>query len=276
MKNILYITLLLFLTAPVLADKLSIGGKELNIPSPQGYSRVTQQMDAVYRMSLHSADPLSDQLGYYIPETDIPIAMSGKTLSLNRYYILKVNKKLKDIVVSDQDFAELKSLTKSQNNEILRSVKSQVSALLKKTSKEISKELDVDFAIQMTKMVPLEPHYETDNAYAYSAYINYGASVNGSKENVIISTTVTYVNVSGKILFLYCYGSQKDLEWTRNTSKAWTANIIDSNPPSPSRLSSNSGIRWDKVLAKVIVGAIVGSLIALIYGVFARFKKKKA
>jgi len=187
------------------------------------------------------ADPVNDQLAYYIAESDIPVAMSGEIPSLERYYILKVNKKLKDMVVGFKDFAELKSITKRQNKEILKSVESQIPGLMEKTSKGISKEFDVNFALQLSQMIPLDPHYETDNAFAYSMYINYGASVEGSKEDFIVSATATSANVAGKILFLYCYGPQKDLEWTRNASKAWAGMVMDSNSQPPSR---SSGSRW--------------------------------
>ena len=123
-------------------------------------------------------------------------------------------------------------------------------------------------------MVPLDPHYETDNAFAYSMYINYGVTVEGSKEDFIVSATATFVNVAGKILFLYCYGPQKDLEWTRSASKDWAGMVMASNDQPPSHSPDSRGIDWSKVSEKGIVGAIVGGLIALVFGFFYRFKKK--
>jgi hypothetical protein len=275
MNNILSIILLLFLTGTVCADTFYVGGKELEIPPPQGFSRVTQQMDAVYRLSLQMADPVNDQLAYYIAESDIPVAMSGEIPPLERYYILKVNQKLKDRVVGSKDFAELKSITKRQNKEILKSVESQIPGLLEKTSKGISKEFDVNFALRLSQVVPLDSHYETDNTFSYSMYINYGASTERSKEAFIISATATFVNIAGKILFLYCYGPQKDLEWTRDASKAWTSMVMASNSQPPSRSSGSLSMDWNKVFEKGIIGAIAGGLIALIFGVFSRLKKKK-
>lgn len=274
MKNILSTTLLLFLTGTIFADSFFIGGKELNIPSPQGYSRVTQQMDTIYRMSLLSEDPMNDKLAYYIAESDIPITMSGKIPSLHRIYILKVNKKLKDTMVNSKYFTEIKTIVKNQNKEIYKSVESQISSSLKKSSKGISKDFDIDFAMQVSQMIPLEPHFETDNAFAYSMYINFWTSVDGAKEKIIISATSTIVNVEGKILFLYCYGHKNDLEWTRNASNDWASKIIDSNiltPSSSGNINSYSG----NMLSKGIAGAIAGGLIALIFGVYSRFKKKK-
>ncbi|MDH5427675.1 MAG: hypothetical protein OEZ57_15670 [Nitrospirota bacterium] len=277
MKNILSIIVLLIFTESVYADTFYVGGKQLNIPSPNGFSPVTEQMDAVYRLSLQmAADPMSDQLAYYIPESEIPVAMAGEIpLHLQRFFYLKVDKKLKDTVLGSKEFAEFKSVIKRQNTEILKLVESKISNVLKETSNRVSKELDVNLALQLSQMVPLDPHYETDNAIAYSMYLNGGVEVEGEKEDIIVSGTVTIVNVAGKILLLVCGGPQEDLEWTRNASKAWADSVMASNSEPPARSPGGRGMDWNRVIEKGIVGAITVGLMALIFGVFSRFKKKK-
>jgi len=274
MKKLLASILLLFIVGSVYAETFSVGGKELLIPSPQGFSRVTQQMDAVYRMSLQMVDPNNDQLAYYISDSDIPSAMKGELPLLQRTFLIKVNKQLKNIIVSSQDFREIKSGTKHQNKEIVESIKSQISDLMKGTSEGISKEFDLDFALQVSQMIPLDPHYEVDNALAYSMYINYGISSEGTKEELIISATATYVNVSGIVLFLYCYGPQDELEWTRSASKSWAEKVMDRNTKPPTH-SSSGEIDWNNAFEKGIVGVITGGLIALIFGVLSFFRKRK-
>lgn len=276
MKTILGSILLLFLLGIVRAATFSVGGVDIEVPSPEGFSRVTEEMDAVYRMSLNLADPMNDQLAYYIAESDAPVAMSGEMPSLKRYYILKVNRELKNRAIGSKGFAELKSVTKRQNREIFKSVETQMSGLMEKTSKGISNEFDVDFALKLSQMVPLDPHYEADNALAYSMYCNLGVAVEGSKRDVIVSVTATFVNVAGKVLFLYCYGSQEDLEWTRSASKAWAEIVMASNSQPPSHSSDNRGFDWNRVLERGLIGAIVGGLMGLFAALFSRSKKKKS
>jgi hypothetical protein len=209
-KSIISSILILFFAELVNAGTFSVGGKDLEIPSPNGFSIVTQEMGAVYRLALQMVDPMNDQLAYYIDKSDVPVAVSGEMPSLERYFILKVNKKLKNMVIGSKDFSELMSVTKRQNREILRSVEKQMPGLMEKTSKGISKEFDLDFALRLSQMVPLDPHYETDNAFAYSMYINFGTTVEGLKEDFIVSATATFVNVAGKILFLTAMGRKKN------------------------------------------------------------------
>ncbi len=229
MKYFAKIILLLFFTSSVFADTFYIGGNKLNIPSPHGYSRVTKEMDAIYRLSLRMSDPFNDQLAFYIPESEVIAATSVETLDLERYYVLKVNKELKNRVVSSKEFSELKTIIKRQNANTAKKVLSQMPEYMDNISKGINKEFDVNVAMKLSNMMPLDSHYEADNSISYSMYINYGFSANGESNNFIISQTTTLVNIAGKILFLYCYGSKNDLDWTRNASKRWLEMIVDGN-----------------------------------------------
>lgn len=275
MKITFNILFLFFITCSVYADTFTVGDRELVVPSPQGFSCVTPQMDKVYRLSLQVIDPMNDQLAYYISETDIPSAIEGELPPLEYTFILKVNKKLKNIIVGSADFAELKRMTKNQNKEIYESIKSEMPDYLDKMNKGIGQEFDMDFALRLSKFVPLDPHYETDNALAYSMYINYGVISEGIQKSVIVSATCTFVNLSGKVLFLYCYGPRDQLEWTRNASRAWTERIIVDNVQPPKRSLGSRGINWYVVMEKSIVGAITGGLIALIIVGFSILKKRK-
>ncbi len=138
MNNIVSGLLFFVLIGSASAETFTIGGKVLNVPSPKGFSLVTPQMDAVYRLNLQIADPVNDQLAFYIAESDVPAAMNGEMLSLERYYILKVDKELKSMTVGSKDFTERNRIAKQQNKEILKSVEAKMPAVMDKTSKGIS------------------------------------------------------------------------------------------------------------------------------------------
>ena len=118
--------ILLPLSTSLIDERFDIGGKEITIPTPDGYVRVTKEMDAVYRISMQMADPMNDLLAYYINVSDAPTALQGNIPLLERTFMLKVNKNLKGMLVGSRDFAELKNVTKRQNQEIFESLKSQI------------------------------------------------------------------------------------------------------------------------------------------------------
>jgi hypothetical protein len=268
MKNVVSGLMFLSLIGSVNAEPFTVGGTVLEVPAPKGFTLVTPHMDAVYRLSLQMADPVNDQLAFYISESDIPAAMKRGIPPLARYYTLKANKKLEFLVVGSNDFVELKSITKKRNEQILASLEEKMPAIIDNISKGIGEELDVDFALKLSQTVPLDPHYETDNALAYSMYVKYGVTVEGQEKDLIVSATVTFVNVAGKVLFLYCYGPQEDLEWTRIASKDWAEMIMKSNALPPSRSPGYGNFDWSRFIERGIVGAITGGFIAVIFGIF--------
>ena len=229
MKQFLSILFLLFFSGSIYADVFLVAGKNIEVSSPQGFTRISKEMDAVYRMSQQLADPMNKQLAFYIPDSSIPLAKANEMPDLSRYFMLKLSKKLKGISISPKQFTEIKDAVKSQNKKIYEDIKSLTSKQMKRMSKGVSKEFDIDFAMKLTKAVPYDPHCETDNVLAYSLVINYGGSVEGEKEDFIVSATATFVNLDGRVLFLFCYGSKEDIEWTRKASKAWVKTILDEN-----------------------------------------------
>lgn len=229
MKIIWNCLLFIVLFVSVNAKPFTIAEKTIEIPSPKGFAIVTPQMGDLNRFSLQLVDPANDQLAYYITESDVPAAISGKTPSLDRYCVLKVSKRLKTMVLDLNDFTKIKNAVKQQNKQILKSIEAKIPSLMEQTNKGVSKEFGVDFAIKVSQMVPLDMHHATDNTFAYSMYLNYGVAAENYKEDFIVSATATVINISGKILFLNCYGTQEDLEWTRSASKAWAKMIIENN-----------------------------------------------
>lgn len=256
------------------ANSFTINESEITVPAPKGFVPITDDMTAVKRIVESMADPVNDTLAYYISESEVPTAMAGDVPSLERTFILKVNKQLRSMTMGKNDFSQLKEMAVNQNQQILEEVKSQMPEHMKNMSQGFSREFDVDFALNLSQMIPLEPHYQSENALAYSMYINYGVTANNESEDVIVAATATFLNTSGVVLFLYSYASQDDLEWTRNASKDWAESVISSNSQPPAK-SPGRGIDWDKVMEKGLVGAVVGGLFALLAGAASLFKRKK-
>ena len=101
-----------------------------------------------------------------------------------------------------------------------------------------------------------------------------GTTIEGRQEDRVLAATSTLVNAGGKVLFLYCYGLKKDLEWTREASKAWASAVTTANGPPPTRSSGGSGIDWSSVARKAMIGAVVGGLLAPILVLLRRRSKK--
>lgn len=275
MRNLRAILSVILLAASAqAADTFNINGKDIIVPAPKGFVRVTDEMTELKRLVQQMQDPVNDTLAYYISESDVPAAMAGEIPELDRWFILEINKQLRDMTVGKNDFSRLKEITKGQNHKMFEKVKAQIPELMNKMSQGVSQEFDMDFAMSISQVVPLDPHYESDNALGFSMYLKNEVTVGSEKKNTIISATSTFLNTSGAVLFLYGYGPQNQLEWTRSASMKWAENVMTSNSQPPQKSPNGGGINWGKVFEKGLVGAIVAGLFALIAGAVAIFKKK--
>ncbi len=260
----------------VKADVFEIGldgvkGVAVEVPTPAGYQRVTPEMEAVSLILEQMVDPANDTLANYILEAEAAIALLNEIPEMERTFALKVSKKLKGLVVTTQDFAHIKEVTKSEFKSIMDEVKSQMPEHMEVISEGMSEAFDVDLAMTISQMVPLEPHYEAENALAFSMYINYGLVAEDSDEKFVVAGTAMFVNAGGKVLFLYCFADQQDLEWTRSASQAWAEAVLATNPPPPAGKSFGAMLMDKPGVWAGVIGGIVGCSVGLI----SMLKKKK-
>lgn len=210
-------------------DRYNIGGQEISIPSPDRYVRATQEMDGVYRLQNATQDPYNDLLAFYIPQSEVKMAMQGEIPTSAKGFYLKVMKVLKSPSLSPQDFAMLKKEIKTQNKEILNSNNSKLQEIVRENGESMGKELGVDLALNVSEVIPLDSHYESENIFSYSIYLVTEISAMGEQEEYVTAATLTLANLSGKVVSFYSYGEQADLEWTRKASRAWAEKAIANN-----------------------------------------------
>lgn len=85
----------------------------------------------------------------------------------------------------------------------------------------------------------------------------------------VIAASMAMVNASGKVLFLYAYAPEDELELTRKTSAAWANAVLAANGAPQksstvapgSRASNGGGFDWKRVLKMAIIGGIIGGVV---------------
>ena len=133
------------------ADTFEVGRKTIIVPVPQGFFRVAEDHMAALKSFTDSfVDPANDTLAYYILESDVPAAMAGEIPLLDRYFILKVNKQVRNLTVGKNDFAEFKKLIREQNKALLEGVTSRARESLRKTGENITQEFAINLAVELT------------------------------------------------------------------------------------------------------------------------------
>jgi hypothetical protein len=216
------------------AEDYNIAGTVITVPAPEGFQPVTPDMGLAYRVVKYLRDSANYLKAYYISDADASIAKTGQRPSFQRTCTFKVNKQLEAPLLNKKDFNDFKAFVKKQNKDSIESIQSKLHPNASDTGDAFSEEFDVNVALKISNSVELEIHYETENAIANTKYLTYETSKDrGAPKRSVDVTTATIVNVAGKVIFLYCKSSQNDLEWTRDTAKAWTEKILAGNSPPP-------------------------------------------
>ncbi len=147
--------------------------------------------------------------------------------------------------------------------------------MLRDTGRGLREEFGADLELEVSDVVPLEPHEESENLLGYSMFFRETVSTGGGSEVHGVAVTSTLVLVSGKVLFLYCYGPKEDLEWTRKAAGEWARAILACNPLEAPRASRLTAIDWADVAADALTGAAVALLTTLLAGYLVKRRKNR-
>jgi hypothetical protein len=271
MRTITFCLLLVFLR-PVAATTITVGATEIEIPNPPGFSAITPQMAALYEVQKHFVAPTNVQFLGFIPEKDVLVALKDEISELERRFTVQTAKALVNQPITRANFDEFKNFIKTQNDEILKKVEAAAGKLVGKINEDITRQYDIDLALSFSQMIPLPVHAETERWMAYSAFVKYNTNDEaGNPVPFVVATTLTFVHIKGKVLFLYSYAQESGLDWSRSTSKQWAEAVVKANPSDfQSTIDENlpvavTGMDWGRVGARGLVGAFIGVLIGLLF-----------
>ncbi|QDT24663.1 hypothetical protein [Gimesia chilikensis] len=228
------------------AESFQLGTSRLEIPPPAGFVNVTPEIRELFPFDQMMAETKRQGMDVYFYLTEALAAQlrQGEPVEPARYLILQIPEKSRQRSYSASDFAMFKLTTKERNQEYRDMLAEKLKQTRDNLSRDLSRELDLNVAFQISNTVALEPHYESINELSSSKYVSYGVQIEGADEvqdaNV---NTLTFLNVKRKLIALGAIAPYKDLEWTRTTSRAWAKAILSQNPepsPFPDRLPDNS------------------------------------
>jgi len=114
----------------------------------------------------------------------------------------------------------------------------------------------------------------------FASLAKFEAEIEGEKLDYVMAAGASYLLTKGKLVYAYVfsiYETQDDANWVRSKSKEWVNSLLTSNNTAISdssyRSSSASGIDWDRVVRKGVIGFMVGGLLALLLGLFQVAKR---
>lgn len=221
--------LLTLVGGTAVAAEVLVGEARLEIPTPAGFALLTPDVQPLYDVSIDMLTPQNRRLATFVDEKIIPAALSGKMPTFDRYINIETMRELENQNVSASEFAFLRKSIRAGIEEALAAIEGQLDDGMVDLSERVGETLDRKVAFSVSNMIPLPVHHSSQNSISNSMFVRYEIDSNGQTVEHIVSATTAFVHVKEKIVYVYVYGGEDQLEWTREQSKAWVADMLRMN-----------------------------------------------
>jgi len=278
MRTLAFVSLLALAPAAAFAVEISVGGTPISVPAPAGCAEVTDAMKPYSDLSKKFVPPANEQFALFLEEAQVALARSGAMPQSARRFYVQTTRDMMQPTIAASDFAELKKVVKTQNDEVMKKAEAAMPGIFEKLNKGITDTYKVDLNLTMTQMLPFPTHDESDASLSYSTFLKYNVTGADGKPSVFEGVvTTTFIYLRGKILFLYINAEKNDLEWSRTASKQWTGQIFAANPAiagvaQTATASRLTALDWSKVGNNALIGGFVGGIIGLVIYLFRKSK----
>ena len=74
------------------ADEFSLGGKQITVPAPKGFVRITDDMARLQPFVVMVTDSMNDTLAVYVPEDLAALTSDDELPEFERHLVLKIEK----------------------------------------------------------------------------------------------------------------------------------------------------------------------------------------
>jgi hypothetical protein len=262
------------------AVDIDVGDRPISLPLPDGFVELTPAMSPYYEAMQAYIAPTNIRYVTLIRENDAQALGRNEAVELARYINVETEKSISASSVSPQSFAELRKVLREQSEELYAIVENKVPDMISRGNKALSEQFDADVAVELGGIVPLPIHVDTEQMLGSSTFVTVGASADGENpDSVVLAVTTLVVRVKDKVLFLYFYGHESDLDWTRAAAAEWANSILAVNPWSAAEQRTAEGtfwsrIDWNQVLEQALFAALIGGAIAFASVLYRKRKKQ--
>lgn len=213
-----------------------VGKVRILIPNPPGFGLVTPEMSTTYEYQSHFVSDKSLQYACFIPDSQIVLARNKNflPLPLNKSFRIQTAKLLEtDLHYSTLEiFNTLRENTKQKNTIDSRNLENVQNQIVR-TNDELVSLLKYDPKLSLLQSIPVKGYEETNQSIFTSMFARVTSdNAEGKSQTYILSATQTIIYVNKKILFLYAYGTEADLNRIQSLSRNWAKDILLANSTS--------------------------------------------
>jgi hypothetical protein len=185
-------------------------------------------MSALLSYQQHFVTSANIEFVAFIPETDAPAALLGQVHEPARRFSVQTAKNLQDRTVTPENFASLQRTYKEGIEQKVRQMEAQLPGLSAQLNQKL-RTSKLDQAFNLQSVIALPVHAQTDRSISNSMIMKLERTEDGRTVTFVRVSTLTLAWVNGRVLFLYTFGEQEDLTWSREASARWVAGIQQAN-----------------------------------------------
>lgn len=259
--------------------KVSIGGRELTIPMPDGFDRydgINPEVDKLFAAAL---PPSNRMLVNLAPNENVQELRSGTVPALSRSLNLQIVRELGSRDIGLSDFAGVRAEMRRELKKMEATIAEEIRKHSKKGSEKMKGATGTDVVFDITDTAMLGVFEDTDASLGFTMgmKVNAGAGTDVTDTRMVVSAIMTPVN--GRLINVYANGdfrTEADRQWAEQAVKAWRDQIVGANP----RMEAGEGFAkrfdWGKVMAAGAKGAAIGALVWLVRSILRRSTRRRS
>ncbi|PXF64355.1 hypothetical protein [Kangiella spongicola] len=231
-KKIGLFIVLLGLTSFTAAKEVTIGDVTINLPLQEGFVELPETH--FYTEFMQDFTPQTNELlVIQAPKDELTQTLEMKAEQFSKSIVFQTFKGTKYRQVSKAEFGQIKDFMKQNFEQISETLRQRINNEMDASSSKVSNKYDVDVALSITDMVPLEIFAETENHYGSTYLMKSSVAVDGeAADNDNILMAINVMLVKGKIIYLYVYSADENEESHQqlvNLAKLTAGRVKESN-----------------------------------------------
>lgn len=256
-------------TDPAAAVDLVIGGRKIIVPPPAGFVRC-DGVSPDWDRAVESVQPPANKLlaNFGTPEDHAAIR-DGEVAAYTRSFNVQVSRALESVEVNEKTFDNIRKDNRKELDNLKASIEAEIEKVVREGGKQISDDLGVDLQLSVGDLAMLGIFEDTPTSLGFTMAMTTSVQTPEGLDESRDVVAAMLVPVNGRLLFLYSnsgYSSEADRLSTEASVKSWRDAVVAANPRIKG--SSRKGIGHS-----AMVGAIAGGIVALLAGIYRRFKR---
>jgi hypothetical protein len=220
--------------------------------------------------------PTNIEYAHFISNEDSVRLSEGADASFERRFALQVSRDAQHLEQTVDKFKASKLSVKRALAD-MAGIQKDADKIVDGAFGSLESEYEVDIGFRGMKMSAFPVHVETDRALANSIRSVY--TTTDEAGDPVVNTgvaTIALVELNGRAIFLYTWGGEDDLDWSREASRQWMEAMLVANPSrqAKSRFYEDWNPRLINATTGALIGLILGGLAGLVGWLAVRLRRK--